>query len=473
MSILRRIFHFSVSAAALFAQDVARQGRENQPAQPSAAPNAFIVAFRPGAGPAVRAAAAAQAGAQVRFNFTHVDAIAIRAAGPAAVDALRRNPLVASVTPDYVVTTAQKGGKPGGGGGGGGGGGTATPFVFDTRQVLSYPVQRVGAPGPQNDGTGIGVAIGDTGIDFNHTDLAPSPTAFSAFGASCQDDHAHGTHVTGLLAALSNDRAIVGVAPGAKPYCVKMLDATGSGSDATIMAGLDWILTNRNAVSPPIRVVNLSLGRPLATGETIASSPTRALVQALYNAGVIVVAAAGNNPNVDASQMVPAGFPEVISVASTTTPTGVRTCLLFNDPTLEYVPADTASGFTTDGASVTISAPGEEQSDIVTLGYDCVGLQYGSLSTTRGTGSGATRKVAGAEARGTSFAAPLVAGIVARILQKALVSPTFNAAEVEAVRAWITNNASRKGEAPLTHPWEAIYGQTFDGVREGIAQAPR
>jgi hypothetical protein len=105
----------------------------------------------------------------------------------------------------------------------------------------------------------------------------------------------------------------------------------------------------------------------------------------------------------------------------------------------------------------------------------CVGLQYGTLSTTLNTG-GATRKLVPGlqEARGTSFAAALVSGIVARVMQKQLVTATSNGAEVEGIRNWIRNNASRIGTTPLDHPWAGVINDyTFDGVREGIAQAPK
>jgi subtilisin family serine protease len=410
----------------------------------------------------------------LRHNFDNIDAVAVTVPNAAALNALRNNPAVLRAVPDYIVRTTEKPSNPGGGkpGGGGGGGGTS-PVAFDTRQIIPYEVQRVGIPAAGNDGTGIGVAVLDTGIDFSHPDLAPSASSFSAFGGFCQDDHGHGTHVAGLTAAQNNTIGIVGVAPAAKLYCVKVLDSTGSGSDATIIAGLDWVLTNRNAVTPPIRVVNLSLGRPLDAGETLENTAVRPIIDSLYNAGIAVVAAAGNDPNLEVSQLVPAGIPAVISVASTVAINGIRTCFLFFDPALGFVPADTASGFTTDGSTVTISAPGEEHTDIVLLGSaGCVGLEYGTISTTRNT-TGATRKVAGGEARGTSFAAPLVSGVVARVMQKALVPASANAAEVEGIRSWIVTNASRKNEAPLTHPWASIYPATFDGIREGIAQAPK
>jgi subtilisin family serine protease len=220
-------------------------------------------------------------------------------------------------------------------------------------------------------------------------------------------------------------------------------------------------------------VVNISFGRPLAGGETLDNSPLRPLIQALYNAGVVVVVAAGNNPDVTVSQIIPAGFPEVLTVASTISSNGIRTCYLFGMD-IPSVPADSASGFTTDGAGVTISAPGEERSDIVLLGSNCAGLQYGTLSTTLNTGGASRKLVPGLqEARGTSFSTALVSGVVARIMQNNLTAATSNGAEVEAVRTYIKNHASRTGVAPLDNPWAgAIYDYTFDGVREGIVQAP-
>ncbi len=85
-------------------------------------------------------------------------------------------------------------------------------------------------------------------------------SGFSAFGASCQDCQGHGTHV-GSVAARDNGADVLGIAPAAQLYCVKVLDNSGSGSDATVMAGLDWVLNNHNSVVP-IKVINMSNGWP-------------------------------------------------------------------------------------------------------------------------------------------------------------------------------------------------------------------
>ena len=441
------------------------------PERPAFIPKSYIVVFATGTPKADRALVALTAGAQVRHNYDSVDALAIAVSTDAAVDALKRHRSVVQVFPDSVVRGRV---KPGSGGGG-------TPITFSSEQLISYEVQRVGIPATGSDGSGIGIAVVDSGIDFNHPDLAPAPnssaTAFNAVtpGASCQDDAGHGTHIAGLIAAQNNTIGIVGVAPAAKLYCVKVLDSTISGSDSKVIAGLDWVLQNYKKVSPTIQVVNLSIGRPLATGETLDNSPLRSIIKALYNAGITVIAAAGNSPDVEITSMVPAGFPEVLPVASTVATNGIRTCLLFGLD-LKSVPADTASGFSTDGAGVTVSAPGEERSDIVTLGSaGCVGLEYGTISTTLNTG-GTTRKLVPGlqEARGTSFSAALVSGVVGRVLQKQLVNLTGNSAQVESVRRWLHDNADRSGVATLDHPWgSVIYNYTFDGIREGVAQAPK
>jgi subtilisin family serine protease len=473
----------SLGTSAAFGQVVVQPGEAPQaPSQtPVAAAGQYIVTFAPGTSRNDRANAAVFAGAILRYNYSGISAIAVTVPNENVLNALRANPQVIRITQDHVVQTQQSKGKGGGGGGGGGGGST---FVFDTQQVVSNEVQRVGPPTATSNGAGIGIAVLDTGIDFLHSDLAPSGTAFNALdGGSCQDDGGHGTHVSGMIAALNNEIGIVGVAPSSKLYCVKVLNASLAGSDATIMAGLDWVLTNHNVVNPPIRVVNMSLGRPLDTGvgETLDNVPMRALIQSLYNAGVVLVAAAGNDPALEVSSMIPAGFPEVISVSSTIATHGVRTCVFWST-TMTDVPADTASLFTTDGPSVTVAAPGEQHSDIVSLGSSgCVGLMYGTLSTTRGT-QGATRKVPTGigllEARGTSYAAPLVTGTVARVLQMGLAIGTGSGL-VEAVRNWIVSNADRKNQAPVIHPWtddstDFYFGtQSFDGVREGIVQAPK
>lgn len=411
-------------------------------------PQDYIVTFREGTIPAVRAVAAGNAGAVVRFNYGRINAAAVRVPNANALAALAADPSVTSIIPDRPVSafqSAQKkpdntGGGPGNGGGGGGGG--------KSNQEVPKGVARVGQPGANSDGTGIGVAVLDTGVDLTHDDLN-AIDSFSAFGGSCQDDGEHGTHVAGIIGALDNNIDVIGVAPAAQIYCVKVLDSLGNGSDGTVMAGLDWVLLNHSLVVPNITVVNMSLGRPGSLNDNLA---LRGVIQSLHGLDIAVVTSAGNDPFTEVSQQVPAGYPEVIAVASTSAETGSNRCRILASP----IAADTASYFTTDGKfeggiGVTVSAPGAAQEDV---GRNCRIKAVGILSTL--LGGGTTRKF------GTSMSAPHVAGIVARMHEQGLLP-------VENIRTLLRTTAAGLPNAPLDSPSSAY---DFDGEREGIAQAP-
>ena len=325
---------------------------------------------------------------------------------------------------------------------------TSTATVVSS-QVVPAGVQRIGAaPGSVTQtGQGVGVAIVDTGIDFSHPDLRVATACFTAF-TSCADDHGHGTHVSGIVAALNNTRDVVGVAPDATLFAVKVLDSAGSGSDSGVIAGLDWVSANASTSTPPIRVVNMSLGGPASSDDSL----FHAAVKSLHDSGISVVVAAGNDSSQEVSQMVPAGFPEVIAVASTAALTGQRGCFA-------QVVADAASYFTTDGrydpttgVGVTISAPGENKEDI----SGCWIFADGILSTAMG---GGTTQMAG-----SSMSSPHVAGVAALMYQTGLYNQGTSAGP-EAIRAKIRASANRRGLAPLD---SVAAGYSYDGEREGI-----
>jgi subtilisin len=392
-------------------------------------PQDYLVRFRDGTDRPSRAAAVQNAGAALGFNFNRVNVAAVRVPNANALAALLNHPSVLAVIPDRPIAAHQAAhGKPGGGGGPAG-------------QVVPRGVVRVGVPTPSSNGSGVGVAVVDTGVDLTHADLN-AVDSFNAFGGTCQDDMGHGTHVAGIVAALDNAVDVLGVAPSAQVYCVKVLDGSGSGSDSNVMAGLEWVLDNFSRVTPPIRVINMSLGRP---GTVDDNQDLHDLITALDQAGVLVVVSAGNTPSTEVDDQIPAGYPEVVAVSSTTAQAGTNQCRNLRSP----IAADTASYFTTDGPEVTVSAPGEDQEDV---SRSCFINSVGILSTR--LGGGTTRM------SGTSMAAPHVAGIAARYFQAG-----FSASSIHQ----LLRSGDGVGVAPLDSP---TVSYTFDGVREGIAKAP-
>src|SRR5262245_20928860 len=214
-------------------------------------PDEYVVQFQNGTPAAARRATAASAGASVRVVYNRVSAGSVRVPNDQALAALMRNPAVVAIVPNRPVFAYQTGTH-----GNANKGGSALQG-----QAVPPGVARVGSPTSSSNGAGVGVAILDTGIDLAHADLDVATNRFTAFGTTCQDGHGHGTHVAGTVAARDNSIDVLGVAPAAKLYCVKVLDNTGSGSDETVMAGLDWVLSNHSTVSPAIKVINMSLGR--------------------------------------------------------------------------------------------------------------------------------------------------------------------------------------------------------------------
>lgn len=222
---------------------------------------------------------------------------------------------------------------------------------------VPWGVERVKAPRAWSKATGMGVkvAVIDTGIDLEHPDLdVAGGVNLIAEDASPQDDHGHGTHVAGTIGAKANGIGVVGVAPDAQLYAVKVMDDKGRGPLSAIIAGLDWAVKNK------MHVANMSLGGP---------SPSPAMAAAVKRAeeaGVVVVAAAGNSGG---EVGYPAAYPETIAVAASDQ-------------------EDAVAGFSSRGEAVDVIAPG-----------------VGILSTYPGSRL--------RELSGTSMAAPHVSGLVA------------------------------------------------------------
>ena len=177
------------------------------------------------------------------------------------------------------------------------------------RPEIPWGVERVRAPAAWDytQGEKVRVAVVDTGIYTEHPDLKGKVDGgYDAFTktelkANYQDQNGHGTHVSGTIAAIKDGKGVVGVAPKARLYAVRVLDADGSGSISGIVDGLIWCANNH------IQVANMSLG---------SDKPSPTLQRALRYAkamGVVVVAAAGNSGG---AVGYPAAYPETIAVAA-------------------------------------------------------------------------------------------------------------------------------------------------------------
>ena len=240
------------------------------------------------------------------------------------------------------------------------------------------------------------IAIVDTGVGL-HPDLnvAGGRNCSSSDPNAWRDQHGHGTHVAGTAAALDNSFGVVGVAPGARIWAVRILNSSGSGLLSWYVCGLDWILTQRdptNSSRPLIEAVNMSVAKSGRDDVNCGLSNNDVLHKAicrLYRAGITVVAAAANEQT-SASRYVPAAYNEVITVSALADtdgrPGGLggRRCYSFGS----YDVDDTFANFSNFGSDVDLIAPGK------CIWSTTLGSSYGYMT-------------------GTSMATPHVTGAVA------------------------------------------------------------
>ncbi|MDP4086531.1 MAG: S8 family serine peptidase [Bacillota bacterium] len=179
------------------------------------------------------------------------------------------------------------------------------------KQTQNWGVTQIQAPKAWNSqytGKNVKVAVIDSGI-YPHEDLnIAGGKSFVSYTSSYTDDNGHGTHVAGIIAAKNNGIGIVGVAPDAQLYAVKVLNQNGEGLTSDIIAGIDWAITNK------MDIVNLSLGSPED------SALLQATINRAYDAGILVVAAAGNDGNSSGTGDTvdfPAKYDKAIAVAAT------------------------------------------------------------------------------------------------------------------------------------------------------------
>jgi subtilisin family serine protease len=159
---------------------------------------------------------------------------------------------------------------------------------------------------PRGQGQGTAVAIIDTGISRSHPDL--TGVVLGGFNAldpkkpeAWDDDQGHGSHVAGTIAGKRDGKGVVGVAPMAKLYAVKVLDADGNGGFSSVIAGIEW------AAKRGIKVANMSLGADEG------SEALKRAITAANKAGLLIVAAAGNSGG---PVGFPASYPETLAIAA-------------------------------------------------------------------------------------------------------------------------------------------------------------
>jgi subtilisin family serine protease len=246
------------------------------------------------------------------------------------------------------------------------------------------------------------VAVIDTGVDVNHPDLKQKLlSGFNSVANSTdvQDDHGHGTHVAGIIAASTNNAVgIAGVSWGARILPIKSLDKSGAGSSCAILAGVVF------ATSQHVDVINMSLGGP---GHC--SAAVQEAVNAAHAADIAVVAAAGNSGFSFNTPSTPANCDHVLAVAATDQ-------------------RDRAAAFSNFGDYVDLSAPGVE-----------------IVSTIIDTKTGAHSYAA---LSGTSMASPMVAGLAALIGAR---HPDWGANEIETRLIRTSRDLGKRG-------WDEHFG---------------
>jgi serine protease AprX len=351
-------------------------------------------------------------GAAIRYQHHTIHAVTMRV--PASMLAqLENDPNVAYVTPDRQLNM------------------TSNPATeeFATAVEANVAEAQYGF-----DGTGIGVAVIDSGIaahpDLNNASGSSRVVysqSFLPLDSTTSDKFGHGTHVAGLVggsgasSGAANGYAAVyaGMAPNVNLINLRVLDQNGLGTDSQVIAAIEEAITLKNTYN--IRVINMSLGRPVFESYTL--DPVDQAVEAAWKAGIVVVAAAGNNgrfalTNGFGTIGVPANDPAVITVGATMT-----------EDTATRVD-DKIASYSSKGPTVVdhivkpdLVAPGNAQVSLRVAG-STMDVLYPQYEVTSSNGTSQYFVLSG-----TSMATPIVSGAVALMLQQ---NPSLTPDQVKA-----------------------------------------
>ncbi|HHV64195.1 MAG TPA: S8 family peptidase [Peptococcaceae bacterium] len=260
-------------------------------------------------------------------------------------------------------------------------------------------------------GEGITIAVIDTGI-YPHPDLKGRIKAFKDFvnnKTEPYDDNGHGTHCAGDAAGdgTASNGKYTGIAPKASLIGVKVLDKMGSGSLSTVMAGVQWCIDNRKVYD--IKVISLSLGSSAVL--PAAEDPMVKIVEAAWDSGITVCAAAGNEGPGEKTIASPGISPKIITVGA------------MDDKDTAARLDDEVADFSSRGPTI----DGFTKPDILSPGVNIVSLRSPGSYLDKITKASRVENDY-CSLSGTSMATPIVAGLVALILQK---HPELTPAEVK------------------------------------------
>ena len=332
------------------------------------------------------------------------------------------------------------------------------PWMGVSNPATAADQTRAGTPGlllglgsvPAVTGKGVTVAVVDSGISTQAAALANKVVASVSFvtgDPGTADAFGHGTHVAGIIAGINTGvtpKYTGGIAPGALLVNVRVLGADGSGHTSDVIAGIDWVIAHKSTYN--IRIVNLSLGHPVF--ESCSLDPLCQEVQKAVNAGLVVVAAAGNYGLTSSGQTVlgsiasPGNSPYAITVGAINT---------WGTPQRSD---DTVATFSSRGPTAydlavkpDVAAPGVKIASLQAPNSYLIS-QYPTLHVA-GSGNNAYMYLSG-----TSMATPMVSGGAALLLQGAPgLSPAQVKLALQSGSTFMTDGGLMGGGAGSVNFW--------------------